>query len=195
MIIDKDQFCRLVINIKDLKNNKLLADREELQREIDCLDTSYAEIAGIIAIEDNITDCVSSTDLLYRIGIIKESLTKIRDDECQIITPQNIELVNAIRFVLSVNPCDDEYSEQQICSCGGIMLYEKKYLQCSQCDSIKYNNIDNFNIDIPNTSENISRNNNIVKHLNKNLSYISGENLPEKLPKDVVDIICGEINF
>jgi hypothetical protein len=154
------------------------------------LSNTYDDIAGVVATEDSITEAVTSTDLLFRIGLIKEVLIKIRDEG---VNQQSAELYNAIRYVLEINPCDSEYSEQQYCSCGGLMIYEKKYLRCSQCDGIKYNNTDNFNIDIPNSGDNIARNNNIVKHLNKNLSYIYGENLPDKLPEKVVEKICDEI--
>ena len=165
---------------------------EKLKGEISRLCFTYTDVAGLISVEDNITDCITSTDLLYRIGIIKELLTKTKD-ELMSRPLRGMELLNAIMLILSINPCDDEYSEQQTCSCGGVMVYEKKYLRCSQCDSIKYNNIDNFNIDVISTSENLPRNNNIVKHFHKNLSHIYGESLPENLPKKVVDIVCDKI--
>lgn len=185
MIIEKDKFCRLIINIKSLANSPLST---LLSEELAKLDSTYEEIASIIATEDNITECVTSTDLLSRISIIKEILIKYRNE-----SSPNQELYNSIRYVIDINPCDIEYSEQQLCSCGGVMIYEKKYLRCSLCDAIKYNNIDNFNIDITNTGDNVTRSSNIVKHLSKNMSYIYGDNLPDKLPREVVDIICEEI--
>lgn len=206
MLVDKDRFTKLIVNIKDLellissdkylpattKGDPLITMTERLKNEITQLCVSYADVVGLISVEDNITDCITSTDLLYRIGIIKELLTKIRN-ELMSRPLRGMELLNAIILILDINPCDDEYSEQQICSCGGVMVYEKKYLRCCQCDSIKYNNIDNFNIDVISTSENLSMSSNIVKHFHKNLSYIYGDSLPDRLPKGVADIICDYI--
>jgi hypothetical protein len=175
-----------------VSNDPLNVWVERLKGEVSQLCLSYVDVAGLVSVEDDITDCITSTDLLYRIGIIKELLVKIKD-ELMLRPMRGMELLNAITLISDINPCDDEYSEQQTCSCGGVMIYEKKYLRCSQCDAIKYNNIDNFNIDVISTSDNLSRNSNIVKHFHKNLSYIYGESLPDRLPKEVVDIICAEV--
>lgn len=188
MIIDKVKFSQLIMHIDSLSQDKSpeISSNGELLLLIDKIKQLYGDVVGIMAIEDNITNEILKTDLLSLITSVKEILNEIK--------ASNAQTMNSMRFILEVSPYDVEYSERQSCTnCGGIMTYERKYLKCERCDAIKYNNIDNYNIDTSNNSEITNRNNNIVKHFHKNLSYIYGENLPEKLPEKVIDEICDEI--
>ena len=198
MIIDKVKFSQLVMHIKslstyafnlhgtDITNAANPRGLDELSDIINRINEHYNNLIGIMVIEDNITDEIMKTDMLSLIGLLKDNISGIKN--C------SGDLYNSIRFILDMNIYDVEYSERQICTnCGGMMVYEKKYLKCDVCEAIKYNNIDNYNIDISSNSEIVNRNNNIVKHFHKNLSYIYGESLPDKLPEKVTDEICKEI--
>jgi len=187
MIIDKVKLSQLIMHIDSLNNGAAeIVANAELMNRINKVNTIYNDLIGMMAIEEDITNEILKTDLLSQITTIKDIISSIKNATGQ--------LYNSIRFIIEINIYDIEYSERQICTnCGGIMTYEKKYLKCDTCDAIKYNNIDNYNIDTSNNSEITNRNNNIVKHFHKNLSYIYGENLPEKLPEKVVDEICKEI--
>lgn len=193
MLIDKEKFNQLMINIKFLPGtSEIITKNKEAMSLIDDISNIYSDLLGVISVEDNITNEVLNSDIISLISTLREILIGIKDSKGGIPT----SLYNAIGYVLEINPYDSEYSERQICTnCNGMMIYEKKYLRCMICDAIKYNNTDKYNIDKDNNNDITNRNNNIVKHFHKNLSYIYGENLPEKLPEQVIDQICEEIRI
>jgi hypothetical protein len=199
MLIDGHKLSRLVENINKLieLNDPMLAESliVELASRIS---SEFDKISGTLLFDEDITNYVMDTDLLTLIGKFKDKLKTIHERESLKNSAKGQDVLSFIKLVIDNNPCDSEFSNVIKCEiCDGIMVYDKKFLKCNSCDMIKYNDTDNFNIDCNNTFElnSNSRNSNIIKHLQKNLSHIYGESWPDKLPEAVSDIIIDEIRF
>lgn len=193
MIIDKLKFNHLILNINSLNDlHPLITQNCELQESMNHLQNIYCMISGSLMFSDDITNDVMNTEILSVIGKIKNQLLAIRETELRNINSSNSKLISAIKHILDSDPCDVEYEESQTCKCGGNFIYDKKFIRCDRCDAVRYNDLDNYNIDM-NSSEILNRNNNIIKHLHKNLMHVYGESWPDKLPVEVSDMICAEI--
>lgn len=198
MFIDKLKLSRLIDNIVKLSelNSPILLD-SDLNILFTKIVAEFQKISCSIHLEEDITNYVMNTDLLAFVGQLKNRLRQIHELEC---TRNNVgrDILSFIKLVIDNNPCDNEFSNIIRCEiCDGVMEYDKKFLKCDLCETIKYNDTDNFNIDNGNTFDlnTNSRNSNIIKHLQKNLSHIYGESWPDKLPEAVADIILDEIRL
>lgn len=192
MIINCDNLLAFIKKLSEIKAKiSDIDDRykaEFLQAIIDFEQLS-GNIVAIITLNDSET---TRTNQLVAINII-DRINSIKNLAKELINYVGSNMSYILNEIVHEDLINNDYCDDIICElCNSIMTYNMKYFKCNNCNGISYNNKDNFYLDLI-AQDNKSKNDNIIKHLTKNLSQIYGDCWDDKIPLFVENKICARL--
>lgn len=185
-------FDLLIQNKEKILNSSInQIDKEKLLDIISKIQNKISEIRTIIVMTKNEEEKSANLNSLGVLSlynnITKICLILIKDHQ---VNYYDSSLYRLFIDIINEKVIDNKLSEIVSCPvCNSNMEYCKKFYKCKNCQTVKNNDKDDFNIDKVHI-ENKPKNDNIIKHLNKNLSHIYGECWDDSTPPEVREEIC-----
>jgi hypothetical protein len=187
MTINKDCLMRFLRKIDGL--DICTEYKQELDAAIADINTILAQIKTIVMIYnsgESLDNQLASFNIAEKINAVKLAA---RD----LIPFVEMHDANMLRSIIDEDVIINDYTDDIICDiCGEKMIYNYTFYKCVRCDIIVNNTKENIYVDL--VSQDIkSRNDNITKHLCKNLSQIYGECWDDRIPTEVEEAICKNL--